>query len=617
MHTTFKRVALSIAALTAASAGLVLSSTSASALPPGTPPVAPAILSPSAGSISTTYTLTPTPAGASFCPGDSAAGGFSVRTFMTQQDPATLTYNAAGPVGAGFTQPLFTSAGSPITGNNTAPAAPPAVTGRILSLGNLSFDVLGTVPNGAYSIGLACVRLGETLTYYSTQVTFNANSWAFGATPAAPAITTAPVTATSATVNFTHAVSVPATSGYTATVTPTAPAGAALAPISVPAGATSFTVPGLTTGTVYSVSLTATNTTGASPASNTLSFTPSASAQPAIVPTLTPGVGQVTVNIPAVTIGGARTALPTSYTLAVSPAPAAPGLASYTIPFAAGPLTQVVPGITAGTEYTFTLTVSYTAPDSGPGGIVAGTSNSAQIIQQRITVTRPLGQLILTQRCGVNGGIPNFTGTAAVPGFPTDLPAIVASPSQIGTTPDITPAAPGLPANAVDPDSEFGVYPFPLTPLYPTECGISLGTSTIVTSGAGAGLYFQADGRIDEVTVSDTRDTNRGWTLNGRMNDFIGLNISANTIDGDWMGWVPQLQNSTANQTITTGGTVLPGTGVAVGSAGPGLGSGRLLGSAAVGAGLGVTQFDARLLLLIPTNTPTDNYVGLLDFTVA
>ena len=194
------------------------------------------------------------------------------------------------------------------------------------------------------------------------------------------------------------------------------------------------------------------------------------------------------------------------------------------------------------------------------------------------------------------------------------MPGIPFTSDQVGTSPDVSPAAPGLPANAVDIDSEFGVYPFPSSPVYSTECGINLGTSSIVTSGAGAGLYFQADGFINEVTVSDTRDSDAGWTLNGRMNDFIGLNTPSNTFDGDWMGWVPQLQNNTANQTITTGGTVLPGTGVL--NAGPGLGSGALLGSAAPGAGLGITQFDARLLLLIPTDTPTDDYIGVLDFTV-
>ncbi len=70
----------------------------------------------------------------------------------------------------------------------------------------------------------------------------------------------------------------------------------------------------------------------------------------------------------------------------------------------------------------------------------------------------------------------------------------------------------------------------------------------------------------------------------------------------------------TVNQTITTGPAVAPGTGVA--NATPGLGSGSVLGSAADGAGLGITEFDARLQLLIPTSTPTDDYVGLFNFTV-
>ena len=141
MHTKLKRVALSLAALTAASAGLVLSSTPASAFPPDAPSVGPANLLPANGNISTMYTLTPTPPTASFCAGDSSAG-YSVRTFMTptSQDPGLLTY--AAPVQS--VQVLRSrysrlQVARLLLKTRLLPRLR-TPTGRILSLGNLSFE---------------------------------------------------------------------------------------------------------------------------------------------------------------------------------------------------------------------------------------------------------------------------------------------------------------------------------------------------------------------------------------------------------------------------------------------------------------------------------------------
>jgi hypothetical protein len=602
MHSTFKRVALSIAAMTAASAGLALSSTPASALPPGTPPVAPAILSPLSGGISTTFTLNPTPAGGSFCPGDSASGGYSVRTFMTQQDPATLTYLGSGPVGAGFTQPLYTAAGSPIVANNTAPAAPPSVQGRILGLGNLSFDVLGTVPDGAYSIGLACVRLNETITYYSTQVTFTGNSWAFGATPAAPALGAVSYDAgtTTATVNFTHAASVPATTGYTATLVPVG-AAAPIAPIAVPAGATSFPIPGVALGAEYTVTLVATNPTGSSVASNSVTVTGAAVTPAPIVTAPDAFEGNaLTVSWTAPASGPA----PASYDVAITP-----GGPTFT---AVAGLSQVVPAGLALGGYTATVTPNYPA-----GSGVTGTAGSDTfsitpntLIVQEITVTRPPGALILTQRCGVYGDLPAFTAVDAFPGFPRTLAAATASLDQIGTSPDIDLVTPGV---QVDP--EFGNYPEPQPTTYPTECGLSMGTARFVTSGALAGQFYTASGRLNQVTVLDTRDTDTGWIARGDIEtNFTGS--TGNTFSGDYLGWIPVVTDtsdpvggSTYDQLVTAGAPVLPGTAA-------GLTGNPILGESPVNAGLGIATMDARMQLLIPASADAADYSATLSLTV-
>ncbi len=179
----------------------------------------------------------------------------------------------------------------------------------------------------------------------------------------------------------------------------------------------------------------------------------------------------------------------------MAPAPAAPAPDTYTI--AAGASSQVVTGLVPGTVYTFTLQPDYAPPVTGAASTVQGSVNPTSIIQQRITVTRPVGQLILTQRCGVNGDLPAFTGVDTVPGFPTDLPAIAATTDQ--TVRRLTSILPLLASRSIRNSTTTRSRP---PPTYPTECGIDLGTSTIVTTGDGAGLYFKADGRIDEVTVT-------------------------------------------------------------------------------------------------------------------
>ncbi len=590
----------------------------ANALPPGTPPQSAVALTPGSGTFATPFNFTFSPPNQA-CPGDNTQGWF-FSPYLTADDPAALTFSAAGsPVSAGTGR---TVALRDTGGNLQRNIFPNLVDGLIVSFPDLSLaQTFATTPlaPGDYNVGIACynanavngLAVRENARYWNTEIRVTESAGVFSWTtdlseaPSAPVIGAVNVAPTSATVNFTQTAASPAVTGYTATVTPLNPAGPAFAPIAVAPGASSFEVGSLTTGTEYSVSMIATNSVGDSPASNVVSFIPAIGAQPAIPLTYTAGVGgsgEATISWTSPTV-----VVPTGYTLTVAPAPAAPAPDSYAI--GAGASSQVVTGLEPGTLYTFTLQPAYAPPVTGAASTVQGSVNPTSIIQQRITVTRPVGQLILTQRCGVNGDIPAYTGVDTVPGFPTDLPAIAASADQTGASPDIDLATPGV---QVDP--EFDNYPFPAPPTYPTECGIELGTSSIVTTGDGAGLYFKADGRIDEVTVSDTRDSDGGWTLSGAMTDFIGINTPANTFDGDWMGWIPQLQSNTANQTITTGPAVAPGTGVA--NATPGLGSGSVLGSAAAGAGLGISEFDARLQLLIPTDTPTDDYVGLLNFTV-
>ena len=185
----------------------------------------------------------------------------------------------------------------------------------------------------------------------------------------------------------------------------------------------------------------------------------------------------------------------------------------------------------------------------------------------------------------------------------------------------LTSPAPGPTLTAggsdTDPNLTNGEYPYPAAPNYPTHCGVALGNAKLITSGPGAGQFFQASGLLNQVTVVDTRDTDTGWTINGTMGTFsAGTGL---TFTGSQLGWNPVTSDTDSftssdgtvyDQVVTPGPAVLPNTAVA-----SGLSSGRALGSAPAGDGLGIATLDARLKLLIPVWAFSGNYTGTLTIS--
>ena len=647
MHTKF-RMRTGVAALAAAAAilGSVAISAGIAEAGPTDVPSGSLTLTPSPGNSSTNFALGLPSLTA--CPGDASAGWqWGAFVAPSSANVGSLFFNGGGLVQTPSGQDPALYRNLRIGGSAIVNQNPNVVDGLISPTTLSSVNLTGAVLTpGSYNLVVACRNDGTTVVagssayqvakFWTAPITVaalagagvNNFTYAFGAVPTAPLLEAAAgvvVTATTAVVDFTQATATPPVTGFTATVTPSA--GVTNAPLT--ASSTSISFSGLTTGTTYTATLVSANTAGTSPVSNSVTFIPTAAPQPAIPVTFTPGVGKGTVKFTAPVVGASGfTAIPNSYTLTVSPAPGSPGLASYTIPAAVGEITQLVDGLTAGTVYTFSLAPTYVTPNAGPTTTVTGSSNSAQVVQQRITVARPVGQLILTQRCGVNGALPALAGTNAFPGFPGALTPVTASGNQVGTTPDITPATlfpnGGVPADSVTPDPQFNNYPFPDPATYPTECGVSLGTAKIITGGTALdGQYFAADGFINEVTISDLRDTDSGWEVRGQMSNFTGTTASSNVVSGNYLGWTPYIQNFTApiaggygGQIVTAGAQVLPGTGATAATTGQGLGSGRRLAQAAPNAGLGVAQMDARLRMLIPATAKNDTYVGILNFTV-
>jgi hypothetical protein len=410
----------------------------------------------------------------------------------------------------------------------------------------------------------------------------------FLGTPAAPTVAAA-CTATGATVTLTA----PANTGnspiasYTVSATPT-DGGAAVTSQTVPGPTATFTT--FTQFKHYDISATATNAGGNTgpasvPAGSTLGVV---TCVPGGVITATPGSHQVTLSWSYPDQANAS-----GYEIVIRDHSTADSV--QTVPVSGGgTLSTVVTGLTTGDDYFAKFRASY------PGGNFSAFSTEAEfspvpdsLITQTITVRRPAGALVLTQVC-TNAG-----------------PAVA---------PTITPGG--------GPDPLFGDYPYPQDPTtgdsianYPTDCAINMGPAKLITNGAGAGQFFQATGALNQVTVVDTRDTDPGWTVNGRMGTFTQA-IPGAVISGDELGWTPAKTSdtgpvtfsdgSTYDQAVTAGGIVAPNqpNGTGLGSS-----SGKVLGSAAATDGLGIAVLDGALKLWIPITARTGNYTGVLTIT--
>ena len=226
-----------------------------------------------------------------------------------------------------------------------------------------------------------------------------------------------------------------------------------------------------------------------------------------------------------------------------------------------------------------------------------------------ITINRPPGGLVFTQRCGVHGALPFEPDTFGAFGA---LGALPASTNQVGTaptTPNITSAG----------DSQFAQYPYPVdsngspSAVYPTHCGIDLGISKLVTTGSSAGGYFAATGFMNQVTVVDTRDSDPGWAVNGVVSDFV--TTGGALFSGNYLGWTPVLTSDSGitlegyDQSVTVTGMVPP-------NYGAGLKTATAMASAAPTKGLGMAVLDARLRLLIPVTAVNGVYRATMTITV-
>lgn len=585
------------------------------------------------GNSATTFTLR-LPANAA-CPGDSANAGWRFQTYMVSGaiDPATLEFGSSGPTGpstgtyATFKQPLYTTSFSPIVNRNTADAASANGPGPILGIPDMNFEVHnpGDVPTGVYNLGIACTLGGASATqmsnFWNVQMTITADPggpgnadvlWQNGTVPSAPSITAvtpqAVVAGTGqASVAFTNPAANPALTGCTAFVGTTpggtefSGAGGSAVSCSSPA-----VVLGLTYGQQYYFRLSSTNAVGTSLQSNELSATP---VRPAVTNlTALPSPNAVDLNWDDAPLLGSDT-YNVAYCTLPATSPCTSAAAGYVATLTPGSSAAAVTPTVAGQLYTFTVT--YGAAGTSIAATVQSTPLSNSILVQDITVGRPNGALVLTQVCGKWD---EMASEAAQFGFPDGLPLSAASAA--GTAP-VVGAGPGT-------DPEFDEYPYPSNPdgtanaSYPTTCGVALGAAQLVTDGGpsmGAGQFFAAHGRLNQISVVDTRDTDPGWAVNFTMSD---LSSGSDTLSGNQLGWSAVKTDTPAftdgfgnsydqNVTLVTPSMVANTAGAA------GAGSAHsVIQALDANDGLGIATLDARLKLLIPIHALNGTYAGTL-----
>jgi Big-like domain-containing protein len=263
---------------------------------------------------------------------------------------------------------------------------------------------------------------------------------------------------------------------------------------------------------------------------------------------------------------------------------------------AAGCLIAVPASAAPAVATTTTLSAS---PNPTPPG--------AQVTLTAVTVdadgTQPAGS-VQFEAGGTNIGSPvtvNFAGVATTTttftaAGPESLSAVFTpssssyNPSTGNDTETVAAAGGAVPLTITVPPS--GAFTLTVTP----------GTVDLTTVGT------TASGTLEDITVTDTRNTYPGWSVSGQDSAFTGSGSAVgSTISGNQLGWAP-IAVQPPQGGATLGGTVAP--------VSPGLGTTpATLALAPPGCGFGTNVLSANLTLAIPSTAAAGPYASTMTIT--
>lgn len=430
--------------------GTSLSSVASASVTPATVPGAPTAATATAGDAQASVAFT-----APASDGGSAITGY------------TVTSNPGGFIASGVATPLI------VTGLTNGTAYTFTVTAT---------NIMGTGAASAASISVTPATV-----------------------PGAPTIGTATAGNAQATVTFTAPASNggSAVTGYTVT---SSPAGG----VDSNAGSTglSHVITGLTNGTAYTFTVTATNAKGPSAASGA-----SNSVTPDIVPgaptigTATAGNAQATVTFTAPAGNGGSAV--TGYTVTSSPAGGTDSHAGTT------GLSHVITGLTNGTTYTFTVK----ATNAMGTGAASGASNSIT------PATVPGAPTIGTATAGntqatVTFTAPVSTGGSAITGYTVTSSPAGGVDSNAGTT--------GL-SHVITGLTNGTAYTFTVTAANVMGSSTASGATNSVTPTVSQTISFNS---APTVTVSGTGTVSATGGASGNAVTFTSTTTSVCTVSG-------------------------------------------------------------------------------------
>lgn len=288
-------------------------------------------------------------------------------------------------------------------------------------------------------------------------------------------------------------------------------------------------------------------------------------------------------------------------------------------------------GYNASTSSAFTHTVSKVSTTT------ALTSNGPTDQYSPATFTATVTPAMpgtVTFKENLVGGGTSTLGTGSVDG--SGVATFTSASLSAGTHSVVADYAPAAPANVNGSSStavDHVVTAFAgVTASQPITVNVPTGALTISIAGTVGGVVppvvmteaaFQPDGQwyhstgeLNDVTITDTRAGDDGWTATGVASPFVN---GASTVSPFNFGWTPALVTKAANQDSLHVGDPVAGDKVVSGGTATGtlgLGTAREFATTFDDHGNGAAVLDGSVELWIPTDVDAGTFAGTLTFTV-